>query len=197
MGDVRLGELRVPVHHHHGCVSRVLRISGCGRPARVHGHGALRHRHHAGPDDHRARLAYPRRLRRLRRRQETHAGLVHGHRGHGHGGDVLHRSRRMAPRTGAVRRREHRDLRQLRLLRFTPAAHRIRQGDGPRLQCRVCARVPRRRPAAGAEPSLDHAAAAVRAARCGRGLPPVLPERGGVVGRVLHPTVPARERARR
>ena len=51
------------------------------------------------------------------------------------------------------------DLRQLRLLRFAPAAHRVRQGDGPRLQRRVCARVPRRRPAAGAESALDHAAA--------------------------------------
>ena len=34
VGDVRLGELRVPVHHHHGGVPRLLRLGRRRRPAR-------------------------------------------------------------------------------------------------------------------------------------------------------------------
>ena len=109
VGDVRLGELRVPVHHHHGGLPRLLRLGRRGRPARRHGHRAVRDRHHDRADDHRARLARssaptPTSPARKKRMLAVFMGVGVAV----HGGDVLHRAGRLAPRARALRHRQHR-----------------------------------------------------------------------------------------
>ncbi|CAA9315028.1 MAG: Uncharacterized MFS-type transporter YxiO, partial [uncultured Gemmatimonadaceae bacterium] len=200
LGDVRLGELRLSHHGHGRGLPDLLLVGGLGRRVARGRDVPVRRGHHAGARRDRARRAAPRRAGRRGADQEAAARAVHGGGRGGDGGDVLHRPRRVAVRRDAVRDREHRGERQLRLLRRLPAARGAPRRGRPRLHGGVRAGLRGGRAAARAQPGLDPAARLVRPAQrpephARRGDAPRaagLRVGGRVVGAVRDPLLPAR-----